>query len=512
MAGIIKNRVNRAIESFQPHYYWWFLVFAGIIQRLRQYIANRSLWADEASLALNIVNRNFIGLTQPLNSNQGAPIGFLFVEKLLITIFGNFDYILRLFPLFCGISAVYLMYRTSREAIGWFGLFGLLMFNLSWNLVNYSSELKQYSTDTAAALLILLLTLRYTNNASTDRALWVLCIAGILCMWLSHPAVFIIGGVGLLLGYQAITIKTGHSLPKLAITGFLWAANLWFIYNLSLQGLASNNYLENYWSRDFLPLPIWEHWDWLGIAYLELLSTSTSVYTPLPLYLTVACSILILFGLFPDHENPKNKFLIAASILTGSITLLASALHLYPFNGRFLHYLIPYVFLLMANGLRNIYWLVNLWNRKIALAIISVFILAVAIQPFATVTKAFIDPPLGEHIKPAMAFIRQNMELDDIIYIYYGGNGAFEYYESFYGLEHSNRIFGTRNRENPEIYLKEINALLGNKRVWFIFSHNCDQCIVHEQRYFIQHLNQWGQVQKKFQKDGVNLYLYDLSQ
>ena len=82
----------------KPERIGWLLVAVGIILRIRQYLANRSLWGDETSLAVNIVSRSFIGLTEPLGFHQAAPVGFLFIEKILILLFGNTEYILRLFP------------------------------------------------------------------------------------------------------------------------------------------------------------------------------------------------------------------------------------------------------------------------------------------------------------------------------------------------------------------------------------------------------------------------------
>ncbi len=63
-----------------------FILFVGIVFRLRQYLFGRSLWLDEAMLALNIVNRNFSQMFQPLDFNQGAPIGFLLIEKFFNTL------------------------------------------------------------------------------------------------------------------------------------------------------------------------------------------------------------------------------------------------------------------------------------------------------------------------------------------------------------------------------------------------------------------------------------------
>src|SRR2546423_12591897 len=65
------------------------IVIVGIAVRVRQFLYNRSLWNDEALLAANLVNRSFRGLLAPLSDNQGAPIGFLWAEKLAVSLFGS---------------------------------------------------------------------------------------------------------------------------------------------------------------------------------------------------------------------------------------------------------------------------------------------------------------------------------------------------------------------------------------------------------------------------------------
>ena len=53
----------------------------------------RSLWIDEARLALNIVNKSTIELLKPLEMNQVAPVGFLVTEKLFCSLFGYKDWV-----------------------------------------------------------------------------------------------------------------------------------------------------------------------------------------------------------------------------------------------------------------------------------------------------------------------------------------------------------------------------------------------------------------------------------
>ena len=134
------------------------LIVVGTILRVRQYLFNRSLWMDEAFLSSNIVPRSYGALLEPLNDDQGAPIGFLLIEKLATAAFGNSEYALRLVPLLAGIAALPLFYFAARRIVGrTAALTGLGLLAFSRPGIYYSTEVKRYSVDLAVTVLILLL-------------------------------------------------------------------------------------------------------------------------------------------------------------------------------------------------------------------------------------------------------------------------------------------------------------------------------------------------------------------
>src|SRR4030095_6092965 len=105
------------------------ILLAGVLLRLRQYLTGRSLWLDEAMLALNIVNRDFGELFRPLDYDQGAPIGFMLVEKTLSLIFGRNEVSLRLFPFLVGLLSLWMFYLLLKHyASGWGRWVGLVLF------------------------------------------------------------------------------------------------------------------------------------------------------------------------------------------------------------------------------------------------------------------------------------------------------------------------------------------------------------------------------------------------
>jgi uncharacterized membrane protein len=84
---------------------------------------------------------------------QTSPLAFLIVEKLVTQIFGSSEYALRFFPLVCSIVSLFLFYNITKRLLSPRGIsLALTLFAVSWPLIYYSSELKQYSSDVTVAL------------------------------------------------------------------------------------------------------------------------------------------------------------------------------------------------------------------------------------------------------------------------------------------------------------------------------------------------------------------------
>jgi len=63
----------------------------------------------------NLINRSFAGLWQPLDWQQGAPVGFLMLQKSAITLLGTSEFAMRLIPLLAGISSLVLFFFLATK-------------------------------------------------------------------------------------------------------------------------------------------------------------------------------------------------------------------------------------------------------------------------------------------------------------------------------------------------------------------------------------------------------------
>ncbi len=154
----------------------------GVLLALIQYFSGRSIWLDEAKIALNILDRSYLGLLEPLHSNQVAPILFLWAERFFGDLFGINDMSLRLFPLLAYLASTFLLYKLLKlltpSAKLWF--IAATLFAFCQPMIYFASEVKQYMVDVCVMLLLLYLVLRPFQ--SETRKMLVLSVVGVLCI------------------------------------------------------------------------------------------------------------------------------------------------------------------------------------------------------------------------------------------------------------------------------------------------------------------------------------------
>ena len=489
---------------------WYFILVLGLFLRLRQFFINRSFWADEASLAFNLANRSYNELTQLLDYQQAAPVGFLFIEKTFIVILGNRDYILRLFPLFSGILALFLMYRIARVYLGNAGMFAVLVFSIGWAPVYYSSELKQYMSDAMISLLILYLASKYIReNASARNFLWLGGI-GTVVIWISHPSVFTLAGAGLVLLLEKLLRK--NQVPFLWILGIgvIWMVSFGVEYFVSLRHIVGDGFLIEYWKKAYVPLPLGSDFGWYVKTFRSFLSLG------LYLHKIMYYVFIILFGIGGLSLLLKRWGLALMLSLPFVVTFIASALQRYPITERFILFLVPFALLLIAEGVGATYSVITRWNRPLALLVSGI---PVAITLWFILPVAYwnlVIPFNDADIKPVMQYVGENRLPEDIVYVYHSSDPAFNYYAPFYGLDNGNVLIGFETVQRNlalQHFFEDVESLRGKDRVWFIFSEvgDCGGCEGSIQQFYVDYLNGFGTMLDIFPASGANGFLYDMN-
>ena len=153
----------------------------GVAVRLYLFFGvEKSLWLDEAALALNVLDKNFLELFKPLQYAQSAPPSFLILTKVLVSLFGAGEKVLRFIPFFCSIASVFAFWLLAREIFkknNFLCLISVLTFSLSAPLLYNTIEFKPYTTDVLFTILTVLIWLKYSDKISSikKQVLFGLC-------------------------------------------------------------------------------------------------------------------------------------------------------------------------------------------------------------------------------------------------------------------------------------------------------------------------------------------------
>lgn len=482
----------------------WIIICLGVILRLVQYLFNRSLWLDESYLALNIIDRTFLELLQPLSYNQGAPIGFLILEKIAVQIFNSSEYVLRLFPFLSGIASIFLFYGVAKHFIKSEAVpIALCLFAISGPLIYYSSELKQYSTDVFITLLILYFVARniYSKRLTTSN-IFFLGVLGATVIWFSHPSVFILAGVGMSLALSSFFRKEWARVARLSISFSFWSISLTLCYMVSMRGLSNNAHMLNYWDGGFMPFPPSSLNDirWFVDSFFGIFNY------PVGLSLSGIAALAFIAGSVSIFLQKKEQFFIL--ILPIFLVLLTSGLHKYPFKGRLLLFIVPTLLLFIAEGVEHIRD--NTRNNSAIIGV--VFICLLFLTPSLSASYHLIKPRTREEIKPAISFLKEHEQSGDVLYLFLPSRIAYKYYSKRLNVNLNENIVGLHPKDNWVDHINQLNKLRGNKRVWFLFSHvrlYISRGSVNE-KFIVNYLDSIGERIESFKTNDASIYLYNL--
>ena len=523
------------------------LVIAGIGLRLAEYALNRSLWLDEAFLALNIKERGITELFGTLDFNQAAPVGYLLLAKS-VSLFGDSEYALRAVAVAAAVASVPVFWMCARRILApWAAVLALGFFSLGGGLLLHAAEVKPYSSDVLVAVLLLLLAVtRWPEGPlSFRRSIGAGLLAAAL-VWISYPAAFVVAGIATTLLVEALLRRERETVRNLVVIAILAAGSIAVLSATVLDTtIGVQTALKAGAPKFFLPLPPTSGDDLERLARAPLLVFRGSL--GLETWSALLFGVLALLGALSLALKRAWRTL---GILLSPLpfVLAASAATLYPFGERFTLFYVPFVLLLVAEGA----WaLVTAARARFTgrsarrrVSVLGVAMCGALLAVAGNSAAAHFENPHAEAIKPALAVVQDDWQPGDTLFLYFASQYALAYYDQCNdcGVVESGRaaslwskvrlaqpttpefapalrsssptvVVGANLKDQPLGAMEsQLDRLAGRPRVWVLFTHmntfEGEQAL----EAALRDLDAHGRRLSERRYDGAALYLYDLRQ
>src|SRR5690349_4267743 len=227
-------------------------ITGGVALRVIEFARNRPLWLDEAMLALNIAARPLAQLARPLDYDQSAPLLYLWLERLAVSVAGVSERTLRLAAFLAALALLPVMWVGVRRLGGaTMAAIATLLVALSVSLVSFGAEAKQYGVDPLATMLIVWLTARVADTPNDSGAWRHLGFGGVGCLLLSQPTVFALAGSALALGVDGSVRRSGFA-RRFAPIAAAWSVTFLILYLVLYRTTAQSAYMRTFWEGTFL--------------------------------------------------------------------------------------------------------------------------------------------------------------------------------------------------------------------------------------------------------------------
>lgn len=434
--------------------------------RTSVWINEAGFFGDEGGLIINLQTRNFSRLFLPLDFGQCCPPFILCLFKFVYMLYGLNETALRFLPYLFGILSCVLAFCVGKKIFKFASsslLFASLMV-VNNNLIYYSQEFKQYSSDVFFSLLIFYLFLLFKDRINTNyKALGYGILLG-LSGFVSFASEFVVIPICFYFLFQYLKIKEYEklffmSVPYLMLTLMLF---LLIIYK-TLTG-------------PMLTLPVWLS----GCDAFESFETINSLLNFV--YIDNLCllmKILLFVGII--YLAIKERFLLFFLTAPILLNIISGYCHMYPFTiSRVILWSIPFFlivsikafdFLKGDNKILNIFVEIFIFVS----AVFAVFNVALQQKTSSEVPYYFYRSNAKEYV---LKLKNQNVKKSDVIFVDVL-SASFDIYDEEHKYYDRNVIY--QNEKGiaiyPELYYKkngeEIKSLSDFPKGTNIWFYNC---------------------------------------
>lgn len=504
--------------------------------------ADRSLWLDEAFLAYSFSTRSFwqLGIGS-LERAQSAPLGWLYFEKILALTFGNTEFVVRIGSIAGFIFTLILLYSLMKRCFHSSFPFAACAFysNMPFALA-YSNVFKPYICDGFFVLLVIFLFYLYQQKKIN---VYMLAVCWAVFIWFSNPVCFFEGGLLICEAVFAAVEKNWGKIKGLFLTGVSILASFLIYYFFWLREVAVGDVMQNYWAGQNFPLfpASFEDLDKMKNMIKEIFQ-NLGIYRYIFLFL--------MAGMLIAAFIKKSRILIGCyfGIL---ITCFASYINMYPVEDRLWCFLYPIIIMIGFWGLEEICKCRSIPEVLMCSMISSAFVFFhtyhkayaglaffimlgigeivcirkhVNIQIYLAGLAAFVlifsnNGILhysnkenvywrGEELNPEIAYLQENIEEDEMVYVFEQSVPGFEYKNGYgnhsIGGYEDNVILGQTWFQEGEECSDEIEKVVGNDKTYIVFSHSGPELL----RQLLDAIHETGYLQLVLYDYNTPLWFY----
>jgi hypothetical protein len=417
----------------------------GIAMRAVLYFSRPSLLLDEVRLSLNVAARSWGGLLQPLDYDQTAPPLFLWAERAATVLGGVNEYSLRAIPFLASVALLPLVYALARKAITEGGaVLAVAIASLSPLFLQYTRQVKPYGVDAVVAVCLMVWAFDWARAPQDSGRARRLLLAGIVAVWLSASALFVLVGIGVALAFASPPARprTATLYPIVGAWLMSFGAAYWWIY----RPAAVTPYMQQFWSGSLVsgwkPGAWWRLWHGAREIVWQTFVGGTTEPPLRPLddvLMSIGTLAFLLLGAAGLRRLAREAgFLPCALLCVPALAALVASLGgQYPLAARLVLFAVPALVIAVAAGWLGVIGAVRPERRAPLAALAGACLLA----PPLRLDLALVTHPTGyEHLRPAIREFERRSAPGDPIYVFAASVPAWTFYTTDWNAPDTSRL------------------------------------------------------------------------